>query len=330
MTTSTTARPVRVPGPGALCATLPHLIGFTPSESLVLVWMTDGIVSLTQRIDVEALDAGPEILRSALQAGANHGPERVAVVIWSASRTPSPDDLDLITDALDHVAPGVDVLDVLHVDGQAWRSIMCDNPECCPPDGTPLDFDGAPIVELIADGRAPLDSREDVEASEPVPAGQAHTVPEEMTNADREEWRDQRCAAWAVLLDSTAQHTPDLLAGLAASLHDVRVRDVALFWVTALDDADDLRRAGDLLADVVRAAHPEDAAPALSCAALVSWLLGDGVRANLRTHAALTADPGYSLALLLSQSLASGLPPKAWRDSMASLDFATVRHGSGS
>jgi hypothetical protein len=64
------------------------------------------------------------------------------------------------------------------------------------------------------------------------------------------------------------------------------------------------------------------------CAAITAWLLGDGARASVATARARVDDPRYSLGELLAVSLAAGLPPQAWRESMAGLSRELCRHGS--
>ena len=69
-------------------------------------------------------------------------------------------------------------------------------------------------------------------------------------------------------------------------------------------------------------------APVASCAAIVAWLLGDGARAQIAVERARRDDGEYSLALLLAASLRAGLPPDAWRESMAALTRDDCRHGA--
>jgi hypothetical protein len=47
--------------------------------------------------------------------------------------------------------------------------------------------------------------------------------------------------------------------------------------------------------------------------AVSAWLRGDGAMANVALGRALTADPGYGLAHLLSQALVACLPPAELR-----------------
>jgi len=79
---------------------------------------------------------------------------------------------------------------------------------------------------------------------------------------------------------------------------------------------------------VLRSAPDGHVAPVASCAAIVAWLLGDGARAHIAVDRARHDDAGYSLALLLAASLTAGLPPAAWRESMAALTRDDCRHGA--
>ena len=311
---TTTRDAVRVDSPGALCAMLPHLCGFTPSESLALVWMHGGSVVVTQRIDVDALDLDTAALAATIPASVVVESDRLAAVIVSDARTVSPDDVDRLTAALDQAAPGVEVLDVLHIRHGRWSSLLCDNPECCPPDGTPLDPDAPAVVEMIARGSAPEASR--AVAVEPWATGPDSTprLPALPTGAALESWRD------TVLADPLAFDLADVL-------RDVRVRDVVL-WQAARGDLDAL----DVLAACRLSCadtHPLDVAPVATVGACLLWSAGGSTaRAGAALTTAQAAEPDYSLALLVAQSMAAGLPPAVWADAMRSLDFRTVRHGS--
>ena len=52
----TAASSVRITGPASLIAAVPYLLGFEPNESLVLVGLRDGQVTVTARVDLDELD----------------------------------------------------------------------------------------------------------------------------------------------------------------------------------------------------------------------------------------------------------------------------------
>lgn len=69
------------------------------------------------------------------------------------------------------------------------------------------------------------------------------------------------------------------------------------------------RCARDVLEAVAGAGRRGAQAPALTLLALLAWWEGDGVVATDRLAAALAADRGYRLALLVESALEAGLAP---------------------
>jgi len=101
----------------------------------------------------------------------------------------------------------------------------------------------------------------------------------------------------------------DTFARLAVSLVHLAVRDDA--WARMIPEHRQAHLA--LWADVVRRAEgPWLPAPA-SLLAFTAWQAGDGTLANIALDRALAADPGYSMALLLRDILAAGVPPSQAR-----------------
>jgi hypothetical protein len=101
----------------------------------------------------------------------------------------------------------------------------------------------------------------------------------------------------------------DTFAWLAISLIHLAVRDDA--WARMVPEHRHAHLA--LWADIVRRADgPWLPAPA-SLLAFTAWQAGDGTLANIALDRALAADPGYSMALLLRDILAAGVPPSQAR-----------------
>jgi len=97
----------------------------------------------------------------------------------------------------------------------------------------------------------------------------------------------------------------DTFAWLAISLVHLAVRDDA--WARMVPEHRQAHLA--LWADIVRRADgPWLPAPA-SLLAFTAWQAGNGTLANIALDRALAADPGYSMALLLRDILAAGVPP---------------------
>jgi hypothetical protein len=49
--------------------------------------------------------------------------------------------------------------------------------------------------------------------------------------------------------------------------------------------------------------------PALPLLGMLAWWQGDGARGSVLVDRALRCEPGYRLALLVDQALATGMPP---------------------
>jgi hypothetical protein len=323
--------------PDALVAAVPYLLGFHPRESVVAVWLQNGRIGLTQRLDLPQTEAAhPAWLAAMWHHTMASSAHELVLVIASVE----PADPDLVALVLDRAAgSGVEVRDVLRVDAGRWWSLLCTDLECCPPEGRPVDEPTASAVaaEFTVAGRAPLASRESLEdALGPDQVAQALVAvalaagPCPPAGPARESWRDERIAgAMRVLLDGPgvgpqrAAAIADLLCGLA----DVRVRDTVL-WEVSQWAPEALQGAFDHLAVVLRSAPVGHVAPVASCAAIVAWLLGDGARAHIAVDRARHDDVGYSLAQLLAASLDAGLPPAAWRECMNALTRDNCRHGA--
>ncbi|MGE5132353.1 MAG: DUF4192 domain-containing protein [Gemmatimonadota bacterium] len=103
--------------------------------------------------------------------------------------------------------------------------------------------------------------------------------------------------------------TDDQFAWLAVVLTDVRVRDDAWARMEPEHAAAHLR----LWTDVVRRAEPALVPAPAALLGFVAWQSGNGALAGLAIERALAADPEYSLALLLRDIVAAGVPPSAAR-----------------
>ena len=64
-----------------------------------------------------------------------------------------------------------------------------------------------------------------------------------------------------------------------------------------------------LWTDLTRHAQPGYVAAPASLLAFTAWQVGNGALANLALDRAVADDPGYSMALLLRDTLTAGAPP---------------------
>jgi hypothetical protein len=339
MTRSTSTsddRPVaRLSSPGEIVAAVPHLCGFTPTESLVAVSLRGdrARVGLTMRFDLPPSDAEQQVADEVALRLRTDGARRTVVVLYTeAPDTGAP---RVRQQLVDHVRRacrlrGVDVDDVLLVRDDRWVSYLCRDERCCPAGGTPLaEAEGSAALGLVAaeqagQGRAVLASREELAASIAAPQLLARTrALQRLTLAEAEHVADQLAhGRHAVITDAVDRFRdavarygePPVVLGddeaafLAVALHDVLVRDEVATW--SLHDRDALL---SLLTDLAqRTVAPFDA-PVCTLLAWVAYAGGNGGLANVALDRVFAASPDYSLAQLLRQALDAQIPPEQVR-----------------
>lgn len=335
---STSSRPtvpseplrLRLHDPGELVAAVPHLLGFRPVASLVLVAVRG--TGSGRRLGVVArVDLPPPADVAAVVGGcaarvASTGPaEVIAIVVEGPDDAEVPPRQDVADAAHEAFAGhGIEVGTRLWVPrvaaGVAWR--------CYPPcdcRGTVGSTEDSPLAAAAAWlGQVTYDSRAELEASiapgprRPHLAGLIRAEAEAAV-LDRElggpaaARRD--LAAVAAARDEVAAGralTDTELARLAVALGDPAVRDVALGW--ALDPDETVAAAAEhLWTLLVRALPaPEVAEPAvlLACAELVR---GGSALVGVALERARRADPGHRLTGLIEALLTGGMGPDAVR-----------------
>ena len=333
--------------PDAVLAALPYLLGFMPSSSAVLLWLRSGRILLTQRLDLpDSPSEAPAWLEAVFGHGAAARTEEIILVLV----TDRPDAGAIAAPVLAEAdARGIDVRDVLHLAGERWTSLLCDDAGCCGPDGRLVQQGTRDMVaaEFALLGVAPLADRQALVSEFAAdPDGLRSVAPLlDQRMADRarrlaaggearETWRDEACGSVLEALGGPrGRRTPapaeeaEWAAAIACSLMDVRVRDTVL-WELTRRSRQLLQQALATLTRAMVATPPGHVAPVATTCALVAWLLGDGARASIATERALADDPGYSLATLIAASLQAGLPPEAWREATAGLSREECRYGA--
>lgn len=316
------ARPdlVKVRGPADVVVALPYVLGYQPAESLVLVSLRGprGRVGLTLRADLPTAEASGTICAELVDyLRRDDAVEAIAAVYG----TPDPRLWPELDRALR--AAGLPVKEALRIIDGRWWSYLCSDPNCCPPEGTPIrsitDPGGPSLLAatMVAAGMGVLDSREALAESIAPPYGVALGAMEGeleraafATASCRREWQRSVLAA---LQAARAVPPPPLaqeeVAVLLVALADIPTRDLAAEWVEgAQGDA-----ARTLWTELTRRApRPYDVAPA-TLLANAAWRNGQGALARIAVERALAGDPSYRLALLLERVLDGGVPPAAMR-----------------
>jgi uncharacterized low-complexity protein len=324
---------LRAASPDAVLAVVPHMLGFYPSKSLVVLGLgAQNRVLVTFRYDLPeppdeqlaqdiaehaAYVLDREQIFSALLVG--YGPEHlVAPVIGSAT--------------VRLLASGISLHEVLWADGGRYWSMLCDEPSCCPPEGRSYDPGSHPAAAAMEGaGLVAQPDREALARTLQRPAGAADAISQATGQAlarlqelvDRGEAegdRDPQLRATRTgrrevqrairrYRRGGAIDSIEHLAWLAVLLSDIRVRDDA--WARMHPAFRDQHCR--LWTDVLRSAALDYVPAPASLLAFTAWQAGNGALASMAVDRALSANPSYSMAHLLGEAIDAALPPSAAR-----------------
>ncbi|MFC6090489.1 DUF4192 domain-containing protein [Saccharothrix lopnurensis] len=310
----------RLHDPGDLIAAVPHLLGFHPTDSAVLLVIDRHAVALTVRADLPPPDhPGGPVERLLLPAARHRGATAAVVVVGGGSGDP-PEDLphDTLVDELDDALMALDIPLVLAVwvrataRGEPWFDYHDAGTGGATPDpaSTPL------AAATAAHGHVTYPSREAMaEVLRPDPpevlGRRAALLHRRMAGPEGPPARRHDLIRSEVLRAATRKRplTDEEVAELAHALADPLVRDASLGYCVG----DHALGAEVLWTELTRASPaPERAEPA-TLLAFSAYLRGMGSLASLALERAAEAHPGHRLSELLREALDTGLPPDQLR-----------------
>jgi hypothetical protein len=269
----------------------------------------------------------------------------VVVVGYGTGRLVTPV-ADLLRSAMRRA--GIKPRDVLRVeDGRYW-SYVCRDPHCCPPEGVAYDAVADPAAVALSD--AGLTAHPDRAALASTLATSAGAAAPMRAATDRALRRAEELVreatsvpgggdALRLVIDAGRRAVKraigvyrgggtitdhDQVAWLAVSLADLRVRDDA--W--ARMDPEFRAAHRRLWTDVVRLAPLAYVPAPAALLAFTAWQAGEGALASIAIERAVSADPGYSMAILLARAVQAGLPPSAARLPMTPEEVAASYAGT--
>jgi hypothetical protein len=316
---------VRVRDLCELIAGIPYVLGFPPTDSLVLFTFRRCptlALSTTMRVDLPVPEHVPQVVEQLLAAVVNTGAvATTAVVVGGAA-----EDHRLLLDTLRTALAENDIL-LTHASwvrrvahGEQWQCY--DDPLCTGlvPDpqtsalaaalavaGDTTYADRASMAaQLAPDPKEALARREELLDDHLRQPGRPYD--------EAELAADLEVLEAALEMSVNSRELPTLndrqLVRLASALSHPAVRDECL--AAALTD--DPQAAERLWTVLVRALPaPERAEPAVLLA-MSTYLRGAGVLASMALQTALEANPGHTTATLLNHALRSGVPPDRIRD----------------
>lgn len=319
-------RTLKVHGFGEFIAYLPYHLGYRPRDAVVTVGWRGGEVGLCAHIE-GAADADFEQSLPALRNGLlATRPEWVALIVYADSGRPPI--LAPIAAAVRRT--GLPIGHLALVEGDQWWAEKC---ACagCPriPTPVPAARGLAAVAQRVLEGAAPLARRADL--AEVI---SRFAPPDAVWSGRVSRARATVAAALAAWLRGTpAPATPGAAPQLVIAvraLHDKRWRDAVLCllapqeypalaelqpWLAALRPALDAggswpgQQAVQWTLITSLEQIPElHQPPVLTLIAASAWAHGGGAVSTIAVTRALQIDPGYRLAQLIGELVATGIP----------------------
>lgn len=312
--------------PHDILSAVPFIIGFKPTDSIVLISLKDDVLSQAMRLDFPKQISSFELTKLSHHLLRNNAEAVVVVFYLPESVSPDHQAVKAITQLLTTLP--IELKESLTVQGGVWRSALCSDDLCCPDAGNPLPLieNSRIAAEQVALGKPlPFESMKELQdsiaaaESDPELISIIKTIP--VIDYKKNPVIKQREGAEAII-DFIADFSADgmcrdkrLTALVLVRLQDLQVRDFALGSVTA-ENIDIYFNAWRWL---LRQAPIGYVAPAANLFAAVAYERGDGALAHRALDRAFTDDPSYPMTTLLRKVFFSGWPPSAFAAMRAEL-----------
>jgi len=333
---------VRADDPAEIVSGLPALFGFTPRESLVVLSLSGerGRSEFQIRNDLAPAEQVTEVGEHLALMLMRNDVSRVLIVGCSSDAELCGLNVRAFCAVLQRA--GIELHSALRCDGERWWSYTCHEP-CCPASGTPYDPRSSRLLaEAVAQGIAMVPDRSDLALRfAPVSGSRAVVMATatdralgdiaarlDRTTADRGSGVSRPLVEHGVAL--VRQRLDRGLRGVPVSDEDaailstwcwfVPVRDLAWAQVTRDNAAAHL----EVWSQVARKVVPPWEPAVLSLTAFCAWLSGNGALAWSALDRVEQADPDYSMAELIRETLVHALPPDTWIPVPAELVWDTV------
>lgn len=311
--------------PHDLIAAIPFLIGYHPTDSLVLVSLKAGAVSMAMRVDYPETSTSEDFDALVSHLTRNGADSALVVAYVPLGSSNGEEFLLSIGNALTRA--NIVTSEALLISDGRWRSTLCQDLQCCPPEGRELPEIGASRIaaEQVSSGKVmPFANEEELAgslASAPLADDEQFINQVLLARIDQESPRLRACqkeGAVAVIdlasrfiagsMGADIQADQELSARVLGALSDIQVRDFALgshaqatheiYW--------------QMWRYLVRIAPVGFVAPVATLFAATSYERGDGALAQRALDRAFSDDAGYSLTALLRRVFSAGWPPESF------------------
>ena len=323
----TTHTATELTSPHDLLAAVPFMVGYHPKDSLVVMALRDAKVSMAMRVDFPDSESIASV--SATVAGhlARELADEAIIVGYLPIDVTESDPLEIVRSII--ALQGISVKECIVVRGGRFRSNLCADLECCPPEGNliPEILDSRVTAEQVAAGNPlpylDLDEMKRSISALPIDKELVQLIQgiEEIDYAGDDVTAHQRDGANAInemaIAFSKDQKIEDksVVALVLVRLLDLQVRDYAM-GMTTEETSDQL---WDMWRYLLRLAPQGYVAPVAVIFATMSYERGDGALAQRALDRAMEDAPGYQMAKLLRRTFAAGWPPSAFTQMRADL-----------
>ena len=323
----TTHTATELTSPHDLLAAVPFMVGYHPKDSLVVMALRDAKVSMAMRVDFPDSESIASV--SATVAGhlARELADEAIIVGYLPIDVTESDPLEIVRSII--ALQGISVKECIVVRGGRFRSNLCADLECCPPEGNliPEILSSRVTAEQVAAGNPlpylDLDEMKRSISALPIDKELVRLIQgiEEIDYAEDDVTAQQRDGANAInemaIAFSKEQKIEDksVVALVLVRLLDLQVRDYAM-GMTTEETSDQL---WDMWRYLLRLAPQGHVAPVAVIFATMSYERGDGALAQRALDRAMEDAPGYQMAKLLRRTFAAGWPPSAFTQMRADL-----------
>lgn len=318
---------------------VPYMLGFHPTESLVVLVLDGAAVQVTARIDLPPVAHVCEVARMFRDLARQHGPRPSALRLGTQRRGSSrsstqrsrrkkqkPCLLAVVYSAdaergwefgqAMYAALGPDWLSVmLYADSERWWKIEDSTSPRRVEDGRPCAASSLVAATAVAAGLSVLPTRAELEdwVVEPAPETLERVEPMVLRAVQLQGSVGPRTRAVLVerLIEDHLggrQLSDDELVELTVLVNDLLTRDIA--WSTLERATADAHIA--LWRSVLALVPKQLAAPALTLLGLSCWVAGNGAVLNICIDKLLADHPGYSAVQTMTEISERAVPPSFW------------------
>ena len=311
-----------------LITAIPFLIGFHPTDSIVLISVKAGAIGVAMRIDLPATINSDEIDLLAHHFIRDEAEAALLVAYMPEGRNDG--DSLLISLGAGLIRNGIEIHESLLISGGRYRSIICRDASCCPLAGKALPAieDSAIAAEHVVAGipmpYGDISELIDSIAADPISVtkGWSATVDNFTIDEDSPEvsaLRRDGVESMELLLDEfrIGRGPTDemLVARVIGRMSDVQVRDYAM----GVHQEDTYDLYFTMWRELLRLSPVGAVAPIACIVAAMAYENGDGALAQRALDRAIADDPSYPLAALLRRVFNAGWPPQSFAQMRAEL-----------